>query len=61
MAGVQEMLLAYKAVVAEGVELRVVVPARLMPQFTWIGLGQVMAVYPSISAALAAAGPAVAG
>jgi hypothetical protein len=54
------MLLVYKVVVAEGIELRVV-PARLMPQFTWTGLDHVMAVYPSISAALAAAGPAVAG
>ena len=55
-AGVQEMLLAHKAAVAEGIDLRIVVPARLMRQFTWTGLDQVLAVYPSISAALAAAG-----
>jgi hypothetical protein len=36
------MLLAYKVVVAEGIELRVVVPARLMLQFTWTGLDLVM-------------------
>jgi hypothetical protein len=41
-----------------GLELRVMVPARLMLQFTWTGLDQVMAVYPNVSAALAAAGPA---
>jgi len=55
-AGVQEMLLAHKAAVAEGIDLRVVVPARLMLQFTWTGIDQVLAVYPSMSAALAAAG-----
>ena len=42
---------------AEGIDLRVVVvPARLMLQFTWTGIDQVLAVYPSMSAALAAAG-----
>ena len=55
-AGVREVLLAHKAAVAESIDLRVVVPARLMLQFTWTGLDQVLAVYPSISAALAAAG-----
>jgi hypothetical protein len=50
------MLLAHKAAVVEGIDLRVVVPARLMLQFTWTGLDQVLAVYPSMSAALAAAG-----
>jgi hypothetical protein len=50
------MLLAHKAAVAAGIDLRVVVPARLMLQFTWTGLDQVLAVNPSMSAALAAAG-----
>jgi anti-sigma B factor antagonist len=55
-AGVQEMVVAHNAAAAGGVELRVVVPARLMRQFTWTGLDQVMMVYPSVSAAQAAAG-----
>ena len=46
---------------AEGIDLRVVVPARLMLQFTWTGLDQVLAVYPSMSAALAAAGSPMGG
>ena len=54
-AGVQEMLLAHWAAAAEGVDLRVVVPARLRLQFTWTGIDQVLAVYPSVSAALAPA------
>jgi anti-anti-sigma regulatory factor len=60
-AGVQEMLLAQKAAVAEGIDLRVVVPARLMLQFTWTGIDQVLAVYPSLNAALAAAGSPAGG
>jgi anti-sigma B factor antagonist len=61
-AGVQEMLLAHKAAVAEGIDLRViVVPARLMLQFTWTGIDQVLAVYPSVNAALAAAGSPAGG
>jgi anti-anti-sigma regulatory factor len=60
-AGVQEMLLAQKAAVAEGIDLRVVVPARLMLQFTWTGIDQVLAVYPSVNAALAAAGSPAGG
>jgi len=60
-AGVQEMLLVHKAAVAEGIDLRVVVPARLMLQFTWTGIDQVLAVYPSMSAALAAAGSPAGG
>jgi anti-anti-sigma regulatory factor len=52
-AGVQEMVLAHKA--AEGIDLRVVVPARLRLLFTWTGIDQVLAVYPSVSAALAPA------
>lgn len=55
-AGVQEMVRAHKAALAEGVKLQVVVPGRLMPQFTWTGLDRVMAVYASVSAALSAAG-----
>ena len=55
-AGVREMVLVRKVALAEGIGLRVVVPARLRPQFAWTGLDQVMAVYPSLSAALAAAG-----
>ena len=60
-AGVQEMLLAQKAAVAEGIDLRVVVPARLMLQFTRTGIDQVLAVYPSVNAALAAAGSPAGG
>jgi hypothetical protein len=32
---------------AEGIDLRVVVPARLMLQFTWTGLDQLLGVYPA--------------
>jgi hypothetical protein len=38
-----------------GVALRVDVPARLGLQFTWTGIDQVLAVYPSVPAALAPA------
>lgn len=55
-AGVQEMVRAHRAALAGGIKLQVVVPGRLMPQFTWTGLNRVMAVYASVSAALAAAG-----
>jgi anti-anti-sigma factor len=55
-AGVREMVWAYKAALAGGIRFGVVVPGRLMPQFTWTGLDRVMAVYASVSAALAAAG-----
>jgi hypothetical protein len=59
-AGVREMLLAHPAAV-KGIELRVVVPSRLMLQFTWTGLDRVLAVYPSVSATVAAAGQAAGG
>jgi hypothetical protein len=55
-AGVREMQLAYWSAAVKGIELRVVVPSRLMLQFTWTGLDRVLAVYPSVSAAVAAAG-----
>jgi hypothetical protein len=58
IAGVWEMLLAHWAAAVKGIELRVVAPSRLMPQFTWTGLDRVLAVYPSVSAAVAAAGQA---
>jgi hypothetical protein len=32
---------------AEGIDLRVVVPGRLMLQFTWTGLDQLLAAYPA--------------
>jgi hypothetical protein len=44
-----------------GIDLRVVVPSRLMLLFTWTGLDRVLAVYPSVSAAMAAAGQALGG
>jgi anti-anti-sigma factor len=52
-AGVQEVLQAYRAPVTEGIRLRVVAPARVTLQFTWTGIDRLLAVYPSVSAALA--------
>jgi anti-sigma B factor antagonist len=60
-AGVREMVRAHKLAVAKGIGLRVVVPARMMWQFTWTGLDRVLAVYPSRSAALAAVGQVAGG
>jgi hypothetical protein len=39
--------LAHKPPAAEGIDLRVIVPARLMLQFTWTGLDQLLAAYPA--------------
>jgi anti-sigma B factor antagonist len=60
-AGLREIVTAYKAAATTGRDLRVVVPVPLERLFTVTALDRVLAVYPTLSAALAAAGQATEG
>ena len=56
-SGLRELVLAHRLGCEKGVEMRVVVPSRLMRMFQITGLQTVLAIYPTVAPA-AAAGPA---
>jgi anti-anti-sigma factor len=54
-AGIREMVVAHKLAAARGVHFRLVVPSRLTRIFALTGLAPVLAIYPTLPAALATA------
>ncbi|MGI9006542.1 MAG: STAS domain-containing protein [Streptosporangiaceae bacterium] len=56
-SGLRELVVAHRMGHEKGVEMRVVVPSRLMRMITLTGLQGVLAIYPTLAAALAP-GPA---
>ena len=53
-SGLRELVVAHRLGNENGVEMRVVVPSRLMRMITLTGLQGVLAIYPTLAAALAA-------
>jgi anti-anti-sigma regulatory factor len=53
-AGIRELILAHRLAGANEIELRVVVPAKLMPVFRIMGLEGFLSLYPTLPAALSA-------
>jgi anti-sigma B factor antagonist len=53
-AGIREMIVAYKLATARNIAFRLVVPSRLVRIFAVTGLTTVLAIYPTLTAALAA-------
>ncbi|HEX9063653.1 MAG TPA: STAS domain-containing protein [Streptosporangiaceae bacterium] len=53
-SGLRELVVAHRLGHEKGVEMRVVVPGRLMRMITLTGLQSVLAIYPTLAAALAA-------
>ncbi len=53
-SGLRELVIAHRLGHEKGVEMRVVVPSRLMRMITLTGLQAVLAIYPTLAAAMAA-------
>jgi anti-sigma B factor antagonist len=58
-SGLRELVIAHRLGREKGVEMRVVVPSRLMRLITLTGLQGVLAIYPTLAAARAAGSPSV--
>jgi anti-sigma B factor antagonist len=56
-SGLRELVVAHRLGHEKGVEMRVVVPSRHMRMITLTGLQGVLAIYPTLAAALAAGSP----
>ncbi len=53
-SGLRELVIAHRLGNEKGVEMRIVVPSRLMRMITLTGLQGVLAIYPTLAAAMAA-------
>ena len=58
-SGLRELVIAHRLGHEKGIEMRVVVPSRLMRMITLTGLQSVLAIYPTLAAARAAGSPSV--